>query len=152
MLTSPLVTALQAAVPLWIAEADQRSGDTRAELLADWREEAGPVVAYRSDIMLYRGRERGEAAKCFNSLARGLAALSCHQGGVAVFGLLWCAEHSPGGVPTDSPVCARCVERYPDAPRGCTCCSAIRPGPPDEPAYVGPRSVADPLLPAEDAP
>lgn len=125
---------------MWLTEANQRHGETRAELLADWRGEASPVIAYRGDVILYLSGERGETAKAFNALAQGVAALACHQGGVKVFGLLWCAEHHPGGKVTDEYVCARCVDQYPDAPKGCTCCTVVAPVPPEPVAYVGPRA------------
>jgi hypothetical protein len=103
-----LVTALQAAVPMWLAEADKRHGETRAELLAAWRREAVDVVASSGDNILYLGHKRGDTAKAFNSLARGLAVLSLMRGGVTVFGLIWCAKHLPGGAYADGPSCPAC--------------------------------------------
>jgi hypothetical protein len=108
--TSVLVTMLQLAVPMWIAEVNQRHGETRTELLANWQEEAGPVVAANGDNILYLGHKRGDTAKAFNSLARGLAVLAHATGGVTVFGLVWCARHSPGGAKVDGPPCPRCLD------------------------------------------
>jgi hypothetical protein len=126
----PLVTTLQIAVPMWIAEANLRHGETRAELLADWRDEALPVIAYQGDVLLYG--KNGGPAKVFNSLARGLAALACHQGGVNAFGLIWCAEHCPGGaIEPDEFGCTQCLVQYPHAPRGCSCCIIETRRPPD---------------------
>lgn len=125
----PLVIALQVAVPMWIAEANLRHGDTRAELLADWRDDAGPTIAYQGDVLLYG--KNGGPAKVFNSLARGVAALACHRGGVNVFGRIWCAEHAPAGSPpTTDPACGRCAEQY-ESPRGCACCTIPARRPPD---------------------
>jgi hypothetical protein len=109
MTTSLLVITLRAAVPMWIAEVNKRHGETRAELLADWRKEAGPVVAANGDHILYLGHKRGDSAKAFNSLARGLAVLAHAAGGVTVFGLVWCAKHSPGGAYADGPPCPACL-------------------------------------------
>jgi hypothetical protein len=112
MTTSLLVQTLRLAVPMWIAEANKRHGETRDELLADWRREAGPVVAANGDHILYLGHKRGETAKAFNSLARGLAVLAHARGGVTVFGLVWCATHSPGGAHVDGPPCPACLAEH----------------------------------------
>jgi hypothetical protein len=124
MIDSVLVIALRAAVPMWIAEANQRRGETRADLLAHWRRAAVDVVASKGDEILYLGHKRGETAKAFNALARSMAALSFHRGGFRAFSLLWCAEHSPGGaLSVEDIVCRPCLIAYPKGPGpDCPCC------------------------------
>jgi hypothetical protein len=123
-----LVTTLCVAVPMWIARADDWGPERRPDRLACWRAEALAATSEHGDVILYTGKQRGETARAFNALARGIAAMACHRGGVVVFGLVWCAEHSPGGaVPTVPTCCARCLEQYPDAPKGCPCCAGDGP-------------------------
>lgn len=143
MRTSPLTTSLQLAVPLWIWEANQRTGETRAELLAAWRADASDVIPEQGDNILYIGHKKGETAKAFNSLARGMAALACHTGGYRALALTWCAQHSPGGAIPTGPVCGPCADQHGDQPIVCDCCTVTAPVPPPHPAYVGPRAVKD---------
>jgi hypothetical protein len=151
-----LVVTLQLAVPLWIAEAHTRTGETRVDLLRAWREDASEVVAHRGDALMFTTKKRGDTAKAFNSLARGIAALACHRGGVTVFGYTWCAEHAPGGNPVDdlSPICGRCYMDDPATPKDCSCCSAYLDGTVSERAqsmrkrYA--RDMTDVPLPLED--
>lgn len=104
---SLLVQTLQLAVPMWIDRAAER-GALRDALLAEWREEACEVVLSEGDNILYRARKRGDTARAFNALARGLAVLAYAPGGVTAFGLVWCAWHSPGGANLDGPPCPTC--------------------------------------------
>jgi hypothetical protein len=84
-----LTIALEAAVPLWIAQLQER-GDwdyiqRRAKQCAD-------IVAEKGDVILYRGKKRGESAAAFNALAEGLACLAFAPGGVKAFGMHWQAK------------------------------------------------------------
>ena len=107
-----LVASLQAAVPMWIAEAERLPAVARDALLQEWRADAAEVVPAEGDNVNFGGHKHGETAKAFNSLARGLAAISHAPGGVRVFGLLWCAAHTPGGVPADRGLyCAGCRDQ-----------------------------------------
>lgn len=135
-----LTITLRAAVPLWIHEANQHE-EGRPYILAQWRAEAVPIICYRADHILYPIPKRAETAAAFNALARGVAALSFHRGGVQVFALTWCAEHSPdGAIPSVPHVCAKCLDQYPDAPNGCTCCTVATPAPPPPAASLADAS------------
>jgi hypothetical protein len=105
-----LLMSLEAAVPMWLAELDKLPASLRSGQLDFWRAHALEEVAAHGDVLMYGGK-KGDAAKAFNWLARGLAALSTNPGGVAFLGRVWCADHSPGGAPRgESQVCHRCAE------------------------------------------
>ncbi|HLL68827.1 MAG TPA: hypothetical protein VK453_24400 [Micromonosporaceae bacterium] len=106
----PLTMTLQVAVPLWVQQAGP-PGDARDQLLSRWAADAEPILCQHGDVILYRSKPREfRSADAFNHLARGLAALAHHCGGVRVFGLHWCATHSPGGtMPTTAAACAQCL-------------------------------------------
>lgn len=84
-----LKTMLAVAVPLWIENFRPLTDDQRIEIA----KEAGQVVAEHGDIILYQSKKKGETAKAFNQLARGLAALAFADGGVTAFGLHFEAKH-----------------------------------------------------------
>jgi hypothetical protein len=84
-----LQDALSAAVPLWILELRQSTFEQRAALAA----KACDVIASQGDIILYRSSKKGETAKAFNELAKGLAVLAYQPGGVEIFGLHFCVNH-----------------------------------------------------------
>ncbi len=80
-----LTCTLQLAVPLWIERLRGRPWEhiqQRAKVCSD-------TVAHRGDVILYRGKKRGESAEAFNALAEGIACLSFAPGGVKVFGQHW---------------------------------------------------------------
>ncbi len=94
-----LITALQAAVPLHMAE------------MRDWSEKrrnneghfAAQVIAAKGDVLQFGGSKKGQAAHAFNWLARGLAVAAFQPGGVTFAGLHWCVEDDedcPNGRPT----------------------------------------------------
>ena len=104
-----LVECLRVAVPLRVQELLGKSATLHANLAAAWAANAVDEIASHGDILQYGGR-KGEAAAVFNHLARAVAALASKRGGVRVFGLIWCAEHSPGGAgPTADVVCPHCL-------------------------------------------
>ena len=78
-----LKMTLAAAVPLWIFEFKKLT-PTQREAIAH---EAGPIIAEKGDIIQFRSSKRGETAKAFNQLARGLAALAFVPGGVDFAGM-----------------------------------------------------------------
>jgi hypothetical protein len=78
-----LQAALGAAVPLWIVGWRGRDPDER---LARGRE-LSAVIAEKGDVILYRGKKKGESARAFNALAESIAILSFQPGGVTLFGL-----------------------------------------------------------------
>jgi hypothetical protein len=47
------------------------------------------MVAHHGDNILYRSKKKGESAKAFNALAKGLACLAFAPGGVNAFGGHW---------------------------------------------------------------
>lgn len=90
----PALTAgLLAAVPLWIHQLNEHHPDTRDRIRARWAEAAADAVAYGGDTLQFGGK-RGEAAKVFNHLARGLAAAAYNPGGITAFGEHWCVNHT----------------------------------------------------------
>jgi hypothetical protein len=74
--------ALSAAVPLHVMELQRLSW---AEVSASAKA-CGDIIAEKGDVLQFRGKKRGESAKAFNALARGLAALSFAPGGVTFLG------------------------------------------------------------------
>lgn len=94
-MTGPLLqAALDAAVPLWI-EQIKRECWSFAEIQRVARDTA-QVVAAEGDNILFRGPKRGDTARAFNALARGIACLSFAPGGVRVFGRRWEATLEEG--------------------------------------------------------
>lgn len=74
--------ALSAAVPL-NAMAMQKRPWSEIQALA---QEAAQIIAEKGDLIMFKGKKKGESAAAFNALARGLAALSFAPGGVTFLG------------------------------------------------------------------
>jgi hypothetical protein len=84
---SLLIDALAAAVPLRIAELKERGGPSSQDY--DWVRSVVPdLLGSEGDCLMFHSRERGQTAKVFNALARGLAVMAFCPGGVR-----WCGEH-----------------------------------------------------------
>ncbi len=81
--------SLSAAVPLWVLEF-QRMDWSKLLKIA---EVAGQTVAEKGDIIQFRSKKKGETAKAFNELAKGVAVLSFFPGGVTCFGLHFENKH-----------------------------------------------------------
>ena len=81
--TSLLATTLAAAVPLWIEELRPLPWSEIDHLA----KECSQIIAEKGDVILYRSKKKGETARAFNALAKGIAALSFAPGGVKVFGM-----------------------------------------------------------------
>lgn len=81
--------SLEAAVPFLIEDLKRLPWEEVSRLA----HESAQVVAEKGDILLYGGSKKGETARAFNALARGVAALSFVPGGVTVFGLHFEAKH-----------------------------------------------------------
>jgi len=77
--------ALEAAVPLWIAELAGSTFEERARRA----HRCAQVVAEKGDLILYRSRRPGGTAESFNALAEGLACAAFQPGGVTAFGSHW---------------------------------------------------------------
>jgi hypothetical protein len=62
------------------------------DLDLDWRlkEELAMRLAEKGDVLLYRGKKKGETASAFADLARGVALLAFAPGGVSIFGFHAC--------------------------------------------------------------
>lgn len=82
--------ALEAAVPLWIAQI--RSEAWPFAEIQRVAKEAAQVVAAKGDVILFKSAKRGETAAAFNALARGIACLAFVPGGVKCFGLCFQAQ------------------------------------------------------------
>ena len=50
-------------------------------------EDASQMIAEHGDNILFKAKKKGESAKAFNALAKGIAALSFVPGGVKIFGM-----------------------------------------------------------------
>jgi hypothetical protein len=72
-------------VPLWIEQLRQLPF---AEVQRQAKE-CCDMVAHHGDNILYRSKKKGESAKAFNALAKGLACLAFAPGGVNAFGGHW---------------------------------------------------------------
>lgn len=78
-----LKAALSVSVPLLIWEYRDVPID---ELLA-LAPEVSQYIAEHGDMVLYKSKKKGETAKAFNNVARGLAILAHAPGGVKFLGL-----------------------------------------------------------------
>lgn len=80
-----LSSTLQLAVPLWIDQLRGRGWD----YVQQRAQECGNYVAEHGDLILFKGKKKGETAEAFNRLAEGVACLSFCPGGVTLFGSHW---------------------------------------------------------------
>jgi len=104
-----LPMALQMAVPLWLAELDRLSGETKQQMIRAWLADGRDKIPSSGDTLLYpAGRGEIPTRTMFNVVARTIAAMSLHRGGLSFAGLLFCASHARGGEPGDYP-CPRCL-------------------------------------------
>lgn len=110
-----VVERLRIAVPLWNAEIDAQHVLAQPAILDHWRRHSLDelVVGPGAEIQRVGGRaeHRQQLGRNLDALARTLALASHVSGGVPIFGEIWCAYHSPSGVPRDG-------ERCPDCPDG----------------------------------
>jgi len=74
---------VEAMVPLRVAELSRLSFGEIQTLAV----ESVDVVAEKGDVILYRGKKKGETSKAVCSLVTGLACLSFSPGGVSFLGL-----------------------------------------------------------------
>lgn len=111
-----LLIALSAAVPLHILELRDSTPQQRQHIARM----ASAVIASQGDILQFRGHKRGETAKVFNHLARGLAAAAYQIGGVTFADHHWCTDHAV--------------------------CTGDKPEPP-QPSRPAPRTIVDLELP-----
>lgn len=86
-----LKAALSAAVPLWIAQFQ----DLPWSQLQAIATEASQQVAEHGDDILFKSKRKGDTAKAFNHLAKGVAVLAFAPGGVKIMGMEFEAFH-PG--------------------------------------------------------
>lgn len=84
-MTDLLATTLALAVPIWI-DRIQRERWPWDRIQARARE-CAQIVAEKGDVILYRGKKRGETARAFNALAEGIALASFVPGGIKTFGM-----------------------------------------------------------------
>lgn len=100
-----LLPALQAAVPMWI---DLLRATDPWQRVALAKEDAAEVAAH-GDVLMYRGGKRGDTARVFNALARGLAIAAYQPGGVTFAGLRWDADDPRDQDPPPSAARGRAV-------------------------------------------
>lgn len=119
-----LEETLRLAVPMHVEEVRDWPATARAAA----GRELGQVVAEKGDALMFGGR-KGEAARVFNALARGLALVSCQPGGVTFRGLHWCAwphPRCPRRAGRRAPECCACPEGCDSGeaacPAGCGWC------------------------------
>ncbi|MFE3579321.1 hypothetical protein [Streptomyces vinaceus] len=95
-----LVESLRVAVPLHMMQLASRSPVELQQVAV----ESATVIGSQGDVLQFRSAKRGETAKAFNSLARGLAAgaLVAH-GGASFAGLHWCTAPGCAGPDTEHP-------------------------------------------------
>ena len=86
-----LTVALSAAVPLWILDMKTKSWPEIQKIAQD----AAQVIAEHGDDILFKAKKKGESAKAFNALAKGIAALSFVPGGVKLFGMHFESKFEP---------------------------------------------------------
>ncbi|MFJ7205600.1 hypothetical protein ACIQWR_18935 [Streptomyces sp. NPDC098789] len=89
-----LVESLRAAVPLHMMQLGSHSPEELVRIAG----ESATVVGSQGDVLQFRSTKRGQTAKAFNALARGLAAGALlARGGATFAGLHWCTvPHCPG--------------------------------------------------------
>ena len=84
-----LLASLEAAVPLaWYDIVRHWSLNRRVEFC----HKAADFIAEHGDIIMYRGKKKGESAEAFNTLAKALAVLASMPGGVKFSNLRFIAE------------------------------------------------------------
>lgn len=82
-----LAIALEAAVPLHIADLRRRGGTQPRDL--ERARHASTLLSEQGDILLYRGQKRGQTAEIFNAVAFALAVMSYQPGGTTCAGSHW---------------------------------------------------------------
>lgn len=86
-----MLAALQAAVPLRIAELRAETDEHRVGIAR----ESAELVASHGDDLLFGGPRRGDTARVFNAIALGLAVCAYQPGGVDFAGSHWCVDPHP---------------------------------------------------------
>jgi hypothetical protein len=87
--STALMGILMLAVPLHI---DELRGCSETERMALARE-CAQTVTEKGDVILYRSSRKGETARAFNALTKGLAIAAYQPGGVTFGGQHWCTDH-----------------------------------------------------------
>lgn len=82
---SLLTSTLQLAVPMWI---DRLRGNPW-EAIQERAKVCSQHIAEHGDLILFKGKKKGESAEAFNRLAEGIACLAFCPGGVKLFGSHW---------------------------------------------------------------
>ena len=78
-----LKASLEMAVPLQCWEIKRLTFEERREIA----ERAVQMITEKGDLILYRSKKKGETAKAWAALVKGLACLAFMPGGVKVFGI-----------------------------------------------------------------
>lgn len=107
-----LVMCLALAVPMRIEQLLAKPDRDRVQRW--WARRAADAIASDSADLIYSTKlEKGTAAKTFNRLAEGIAALALCPGGVLFAGTHWCVDHA-GGLSCTDPEELDCAGRAPE--------------------------------------
>ena len=95
-----LFPALEVSVSLFITEL---RGTSHWQRVALAHEDAAQIAAH-GDALMFRSK-KGETARSFNAVARGIALGAYQPGGITVFGRHWCVDHDvcTGAKPAPQP-------------------------------------------------
>lgn len=81
-----LTTALEAAVPLRIAEIRRLGHDVWVQTVEQRRVVWAEAIASRADVLMFGGGKKGEVATLFGQAVDAIAHLAFAPGGVKLFG------------------------------------------------------------------
>lgn len=82
---SLLTSTLQLAVPMWIDQMRRYPW----EHIQERAKVCSQHIAEHGDLILFKGKKKGESAEAFNRLAEGVACLAFVPGGVKLWGSHW---------------------------------------------------------------
>lgn len=95
-----LVETLRVAVPLHMLNLSKRTPGELAQIA----QTSASAIGSQGDILQFRSSKKGETAKAFNALARGLAAAALVTwGGVTFLGMHWCMVPNCSGPDVEHP-------------------------------------------------
>ena len=90
-----LTSAMQAAIPIWIAKWKQQPWEMVWKRLGEQTKTLPDMLGSKGEILMFGGGKKGEATKLFNETAEAVALMSFLPGGIDIFGDHWETDH-PG--------------------------------------------------------